>query len=141
MAAFLKIPSRLKTIQLEGKAVKRVTKRLKKACRTRWLSLEAAVRAVYDDFEAILQTLAQVQESDSAALGLLMKMKTLKFIGVIYILKDILPILGDFSRRFQKGFLGFAAILPAVNMTKDKLRHLVADAVPIKNLSQDIESY
>lgn len=141
MAAYLKIQAELKSVRLEGKAVKRVTKRLKKACRTRWLSFEAAVRAVYEDYEAILQTLAYFQETDSAALGLLLKMKTFKFIGVIYILRDILSILGDLSRRFQKGSLSFAAIIPAVNMTKDRLRHLFSDAIPIEKLSQDIESF
>ncbi|XP_052784628.1 zinc finger protein 862-like [Mya arenaria] len=141
MAAYLKIQTQLKSVRLEGKAVKGVTKRLKKACHTRWLSFEASVKAVHEDYEAVLQTLAHFQESDAIASGLLTKMKKLKFIGVIYILRDILPILGDLSRRFQKGYLSFAAIVPAINMTKDRLHNLVADAKPMESLSRDIESF
>ena len=50
--------------------------------------LESSVKAVSNVYEAILQTLAQLQEEDATALGLLKRMKTIKFIGVIYILNS-----------------------------------------------------
>lgn len=141
MAAYLKIQTQLKSIRLEGKGVKRVIKRLKKACRTRWLSLEASVKAVHEDYEAVLQTLAQFEQKDATASGLFRKMKSLKFLGVIYIMREVLPVLGDLSRRFQKGSLNFAAILPAINMTKDRLQNLSEDETPLNNLRNDIDSF
>ena len=141
MAAYLKMQTELKSIRLNRKTVKRVVKRLKKACRTRWLSLEASVKAVKDDYEAVLQTLSKFENTDATASGLLKKMRSLKFIGAIYILNTLLPILGDLSRRFQKGSVSFAAILPAINMTKDSLQSVLENDTPMENLRQDIDSF
>lgn len=101
MATYLKVQKAIKLITLGDKASKIIGKRLKKACRTRWLSLEASVRAVYGEFETILQTRNTLEKDndDAAACGLLKT--TVKFLGTIYILKDILPILADLSRHFQ----------------------------------------
>lgn len=140
MAAYLKIQTELKSIRLYRKTVKRVVTRLKKACRTRWLSLEASVNAVKDDYEAVLQTLYTYEKTDATASGLLKKMRSLKFIGGIYILNALLPVLGELSRRFQKGSLSFAAILPTINMTKDNLQSLLENETPMENLRQNIDS-
>ena len=111
MAVFLKTQVELKKINLGEKASKIVTKRLKKACRTRWLSLEASVRAVHGDYETLLQTLSMLDKSgDAAATGLLKRMKSIKFLGAIYMLKDILPVLTDLSKHFQKDSLNFSTI-------------------------------
>ena len=140
MSAYLKIQTELKVIRLNRQTVKRVVKRLKKACRTRWLSLEAAVKAVKDDYEALLQTLSKFEKQDATASGLLKKMRTLKFIGAVYILNSVLPAIGELSRRFQKGSFSFAAILPTINMTKDSLQTILQDETPIQELQQDIDS-
>ena len=121
MAAYLKMQTTLKTINLSQNATKTVSRRLKKACRTRWLSFDSAVKAVRLDYESIMQTLLQLDENDATAHGLLKRMKTLKFLGTIYILNEILPILSDLSRPFQQDSLNFSAILPAVNLCKSKL--------------------
>ena len=63
---------------LEREKMAKVASLLKKACRTRWVSLDAAVSAVQLDFEVILQTLSLLEEKAAATHGLLMKMKTLK---------------------------------------------------------------
>lgn len=141
MATYLKIQTELKSIRLNRKTVKKVVRRLKKACRTRWLSLEASVRAFKDDYEAILQTLSKFEKTDATVSGLMKKIRCLKFIGTIYILNALLPILGDLSRRFQKGSVSFAAILPAINMTKGSLQSLLENDTPMENLRQDIESF
>ena len=141
MSAYLKIQTELKSIQLNRKTVKRVVKRLKKACRTRWLSLEAAVTAVKEDYEAILQTLSKFEKTDATAAGLLKKMRTLKFIGGIYILHSVLQVIGELSRRFQKGSFSFAAVLPAIHMTKDNLQSILEDETPIEDLRKDIDSF
>ncbi|XP_060575685.1 zinc finger protein 862-like isoform X2 [Ruditapes philippinarum] len=141
MAAYIKMQTVLKSIYLDKQGTKTVTRRLKKACRTRWLSLDASVTAVKKDFEPILQTLAMIQETQATAHGLLRKMKNLKFYGTIYVLSDILPILSELSRHFQKGSLNFAAILPALSLCKMKLKELKETNSPLQNLSQDIDSF
>lgn len=140
MAAYLKIQARLKSIHFEGKAARRISKRLKKAVSTRWLSFEAAVTAVFDDYEAVLQTLAHFKESDAVAAGLFGKMKNLKFLGVVYILHDVLPILANLSKEFQTSSVTFSTIIPSLNRTKDKLKDLLADNTPINKLATDLDS-
>ena len=139
---FLKIQCRMKAIKLSSEKTKKVVgRRLKKACRTRWLSLDASVHAVNKDFDAILQTLALLEEQDATACGLLKKIRTLEFLGVIYVLHSILPILADLSRHFQRGSINFSAISPAVTSTKEKLNKLLEENIPIESLKSDIDSF
>ncbi|WAR20733.1 ZN862-like protein [Mya arenaria] len=141
MAAYLKVQLALKSLNLEGEKMAKVSSRLKKACRTRWLSLDAAVSAVRLDFEAILQTLSLLKENDAAAHGLFKKMRCLKFLGTIYILSDILPVLSELSRHFQQDALNFSAILPAVHQCKDKLQQIMENEEPLQKLAQDLDSF
>lgn len=142
MAVYLKTQTELKEINLGEKASKIVSKRLRKACRTRWLSLEASVKAVHGDYEAILQTLSILDKSgDAAATGLLKRMKSIKFLGSLYILRDILPVLSNLSKHFQKDSLNFSTIRPSINHAKDKLRSLLDEETPMKSLQADIDSF
>ena len=63
-----------------------MARKMKKACRTRWLSLD---HSLYEDIELLLQTVSKLK-TDPIAIGLL-KMKNTKYIGAIYILKCLLP--------------------------------------------------
>ena len=89
--------SELKPILLDNHGRKKVVKHLKKACRTRWLSLDASVNAARFDLEAFLQTLVLFEKKDATAHGVLRPMWCM-FLGTIYILNDILPILSGLSR-------------------------------------------
>lgn len=141
MASYLKIQLELKNMNLSKGATKNVARRSKKACRTRRLSLDSSVKAVFNDYEAVLQTLAQVQEHDATALGLLKRIKTIKFLGVIYILNEILPVLSHLSRIFQRGSLSFSSIIPEVNATKEKLDKILEEESPLTRLQTDIDSF
>ena len=141
MATYLKTQLALKEMDLSKSARSKVAKRLKKACRTRWLSLDSSVKAVSNDYEAILQTLTQMQEEDATALGLLKRMKTIKFLGVIYILKEVLPILSCLSKKFQRDSLSFSSIIPEVNATKEMLDKVLLDETPLNQLQSDIDSF
>ena len=132
---------KLGSIILNKAANREVARKLKKACRTRWLSLDASVSAIRHDFEALLQALALFEEHDATTHGLLRKIRCLKFHGAVYILHDVLPILSGLSRHFQKGSLNFSAILPSVSLTKHKLEQLKQEESPSQKLSQDIDSY
>ena len=61
---------------MSNKRQKNIVKRVKKACRTRWLSLHAGVDVVYDEYEGIVKTVQEIQfdrSSGSQAIGLLKK--------------------------------------------------------------------
>ena len=96
MACFLKCQMELKKFQLNHteKAKKQLTKRLKKACQTRWLSFEASVTAGPQSYEAILLSLQEID--DATAIGLISKLKQVKFIWALYILNAILSVLVSF---------------------------------------------
>ena len=95
MAAYLKTQTELKSIRLGDDVKKSVTRRLKKACRTRWLSLDSSVKAVQNDYEAVMYTLSQFEKCDAIASGLYKRMRSIKFIGFIYIFSDVLLVLSE----------------------------------------------
>ena len=107
MACFLKCQLELKKVQLNHteEARKQLTKRLKKACQTQWLSFDASVTAALQSYEAILLSLQEID--DATAIGLIPKLKQMKFIGALYILNLILPVLASLSREFQAGHFHF----------------------------------
>lgn len=82
---FMKVQTELHNLSLTDKAKKIVTQKIRKACRTRWLSLEQSVNSVYETYIALLHTFQELKK-DALALGLLKKMKAVKFVGTIYIL-------------------------------------------------------
>ena len=112
---------------------------MRKACRTGWLSTSNAVDGVYEDFVPIIHAINLADEKDGLATYVLSKMKSLKFIGTIYILKAVLPELAALSRVFQRGTIDFAHILPAITYTTDKLTKIAQDETPITQLQVDVQ--
>ena len=92
MAVYLKTQAEMKVLTLSTeKACSQVSRRLKKACTTRWLSFDASVKAVYADYLALIHTLNSLKDGDATCLGLFTKVKDVKFIGTVYILSEVLP--------------------------------------------------
>ena len=116
-------------------------KQFHKACRAWWLSTEKAIEGVYNDFEALTQTLRQLQEeNDSAAVGLLEQFAYVKFLGAVYLLNETLPILSHLSKAFQKGAVPFAAIDPANTFTLNELQPIADDDRPLNKLKEDLSA-
>ena len=129
-------------ITMTKRGKKKLRKRFHKGCRTHWLSTERAIQGVYNDFEALTQTLRQLQEeNDSAAIGLLKQIANVKFLGAVYLLNETLPILSHLSKAFQKGAVSFAAIDPAIKFTLDELQAIADEDRPLKNLKKDLSEY
>ena len=114
----MKTQMRLHDLGLNRKTKKKVLKKLKKACKTRWLSFNNSVSALYEDCPAVLLTLSSLPESDAMAYGLLKKIRSAKFIATLYLLNSVLPHLAYLSLAFQKGKV------PALQCTKDALKDL-----------------
>ena len=139
-ATYLKVQESTKNLTLNSAGRKQVAKKLKKACRTRWFSLDKSVEAVFMDFCAIIKTLEQLktEPTGSAADGLLKRMKKVKFIDTIYVLHDVLPVLSQLSKRFQRGNVNFSHLLPAIKATHAKLNRLKEDKECLKKLQNDL---
>ena len=64
-------------------------------------------------------------------------MKKPNFIGILYILKHVLPILLLLSKVFQKGTISFPRISPAIRKSKNALENLVQDKTPVKEFRKE----
>ncbi len=140
-ATYVKVCESLKVIKPASKAVKKKAgKKIKKACKARWLSNDLAVQSVDRNIEPLLCTLRHYKEAgDATATGLLRKMATAKFVGTIYILKAVLPLTAGLNKVFQKGNISFANISPAIDSTKEKLTQLRESGQPIIDFKADLE--
>ena len=105
LACYLKVQQQLKNLKLSNeKSRKMLAKKLKKACDTRWLSFSSAIQSLYADLVAVLQTIKQLKQDPGqpAAYGLLKKINKVKFFGAVYILKWVLPVIGDPQQIFPE---------------------------------------
>ena len=123
---------------------KKLVKKMKKACRTRWLSLHSGVDALYDEYEGVVKTLKEIQTlegngtSASKAIGLLKKIKKHEFIGTLYLLKFMLPNLSALSKTFQAGSLNFSRIIPSINKCKTKIKDVAARGKVLTEVKKDL---
>ena len=128
---------------LSSKRRKNIVKKMKKACRTRWLSLHAGVDAAYEEYEGLVKTLEKIRDTDKAsgslAAGLLKKIKNYEFLGTLYLLKDMLPNLSALSKVFQTGSLNFSRIIPSLKKCKSKLQEVEREGTVIENLKNDLK--
>ena len=113
---------------LTPKRKKQTVKRMKKACRTRWLSLDAGVDGAWEDFGGIIDA------TGSTATGLLRKINNYEFSGILCLLKNMLPILSCLSKTFQTGSLNFSRITPSINKCKEKIKEVAKDGRGLKQL-------
>ncbi|XP_078346379.1 zinc finger protein 862-like [Oculina patagonica] len=138
-AVLVKAQESWRKMNLSEKARSVVAKKVRKACRTRWLSTSNAVDGVYEDFVPIGQAVNVIDDKDGMVSYLLSQMKNFKFIGTIYILKAVLPELAALSRVFQRGTVNFGHVLPAITYTTDKLTKIAQDETPITQLQIDVQ--
>ena len=146
LKTYIKVAMKMKEFdRLPKKDQKRMVKRVKKACRTRWLSLQAAVDSVYSEYIGILQTLRVLKDeampTGASAKGLLKKMNSLSFLSVLYMLKSMLPHLTALSKTFQKGELNFSRITPNIEKTKFQINQVSQQNEPVARLKEDLQNH
>ena len=100
---------------------KKQMKKAKKAVASRWLSFDESVRAMVQEFITHLQVFEFFKENDTTTCGLLTQTRNHKFIGTLYILKEILQNLAVLSKTLQQGELSFAGLPSAVSYCLVKL--------------------
>jgi hypothetical protein len=108
----------------------KLVKSLKRAVRTRWLSLHASVDSLFEEYVGMIHALRFMKDNPAVggatAAGLLKKIDSVKFLGVLYMLKYMLPHLSALSKTFQTGTLNFSRMVPSIEKTKHKIQE-VAD--------------
>lgn len=128
LAALLKAQTEVHKMNLSGQTTKFLTRTMKRACQTRWLSFDNAIQSLFQELLAVVQTLNKFS-NEATAYGLMKKITSLKFIGTIYILQKVLPILAGLSQHFQKGNVNFSMIAPALDSTKTNLKSLSEEEI------------
>ena len=128
---------------LSNKRKKNIVKKVKKACRTRWLSLHAGVDATYEEYEGLVRSLEKIRDTDkvsgSLAVGLLKKIRNYEFLGTLYLLKHMLPNLSALSKVFQTGSLNFSRIIPSFKKCKAKLEEVKESGIVFEDLINDLK--
>ena len=116
---------------------------MKKACRTRWLSLHASVDATYEEYEGLVRSLEKIRDTDKAsgslAVWLLKKIRNYEFLGTLYLLKHMLPNLSALSKVFQTGSLNFSRIIPSFKKCKAKLEEVKQSGIVFEDLKNDLK--
>ena len=72
------------------------------------------------------------------AKGILKKIKSINFLGKLYIFKYALPHLSTLSKTFQTGAINFARIKPNLLKTKSKHQSLKDQEPHTKHLQEDL---
>lgn len=126
-AVFLKTQANVNTAVLSERIKKRAVHKLKKACKTRWLSFEQSVASAKQSLYALLVTLKELESDSAVASGLYKKMYCAKFLAAIYLLSEVLPILSALSKTFQQGSLCYAHINGSINYAKHELNQLLSE--------------
>jgi hypothetical protein len=88
--------------------------------------------------DSVYNTLNILGEKDTAAFGLLQRMKGYSFIASVYVLRSVLPILSSLSKVFQSGTIDFSHICPSLQFTIDKLKEIADNQTPIVELKKDL---
>ena len=96
------------------------------------------MNSVFETYAALLHTFQELKK-DALAVGLLKKMKTVKFLGTIYILKEVVPCLTTLSKTFQAGALNFSHVGPAINHSQASLEAVKSSQSPLKKLQENIK--
>ena len=139
MAVFMKTQLNLINLQLLPSVKKKTANKIKKACKTRWLSTDSAIRSAVENYPAIIQTLLKLEGKCATSAGLLRHMNTAKFLSTMYILRSVLPILSDVSKAFQRSVVNFSRMKPCVDSAKAALKEIQRSQSPIEEFKSATE--
>ena len=111
----------------------------KQAKDVRWLSHDAAIKAVIRTLPSLFVSLDHEasENNEPTAHGLLKFMKTYKFIACAYLLSDVLPHLSRLSKIFQKQNVDLSRIQPCLKTAVDSIKQYEnADGPNLSKLDQ-----
>ena len=139
MAVFMKTQLNLCNLQLLPNVKMKTAKKIKRACKTRWLSTDSAIKSAVENFPAIIQTLLKLEDKRATSAGLLKHMNTPKFLSTIYILRSVLSKLSDVSKAFQRSVVNFSRMKPRLDSAKAALKELQTSPSPVEDFKSASE--
>jgi len=96
-----------------------------KACHTRWLSHDRAVRAILKSIKPLLTTLREEKKSNATAKGLFSKrsggMRTYNFVASLCLVSDIVSLCASLSTRLQAEALDISIVDGLVSSTREAI--------------------
>lgn len=144
LKVYIKVAMQCKLLQssaLSKKRKRNAVKRVKKAVRTRWLSLHASVDSIFEEYVGLINALRRLKDdpnSGAMAGGLLKKIDCTKFLGTLYMFKKVLPHLSALSKTFQTGSINFSRIKPGISKVHANLQKILKDDAIVTSLKEDI---
>ena len=128
---------------LPAKRKKNIVKKVKKTCHTCWLSLHASVDAIYKEYVGLINCLQSIQEQDKSpgramASGLLKKMDSVEFLGLLYTMKFMLLLLTALSKTLKTGAINFPRIKTNLEKMKAQLLDTATQQTALKKLKSDV---
>ena len=101
--------------------------KIKEIHAVRWFAFFSALEAVYHTWSSLVTYFEQEKQAEKggAAKGIHSQITQLEFIGVTYLLMDIMPILNKLSLSFQKENLDIALVQPLVQSTISQLEYML----------------
>uniref|UniRef100_UPI00398F731B zinc finger protein 862-like n=1 Tax=Pristiophorus japonicus TaxID=55135 RepID=UPI00398F731B len=114
-------------------------RRLRRACRRRRLSFEASAEGAYNDYPALLAALAARREAEAAAGGLLDRLRTPRFAGALYILREVAPVLSGLAKAFRPGAVNFSTLEPSLKYAVYKLNEAAGSRQALGRLQADLQ--
>ena len=139
MAVFMKTQLNLCNLELLPNVKRKMAKKIKKACKTWWLSTDSAVKSAVENYPAIIQTLLKLEEKCATSAGLLRHMNTPKFLSTLYLLHAVLPKLSDISKAFQRSVVNFSHMKPCLDSAKAALKALQTSQSPVDDFKSAAE--
>ena len=114
-------------------------KKLVRACTTRWLSHEKAVKAMKEEIVLVWAALEYFakEKKDATAIGVLKFTQDKHFLCCLYLLNTVLPHLNSLSLIFQDGRLHFAHITPALETCKQAIERIALGDEAVETLKSE----
>lgn len=142
LKVYIKVALKCNTLDIISKRKKRkFVKRVKRAVTTRWLSLHASVDSVFTEYVGLVNTLRVLKDDPASgpmAAGLLKKLDSIRFLGVLYMFKTVLPHLSALSKTFQTGAINFSRIIPGISKLKSNISEIERNDSVMSELKKDL---
>ena len=103
----------------------------------RWLSVEAAVKAIFANYAPVYQSL-ESEKTGGKADGLLKFVSTVKFVLFTVLLIDILTVVGILSLTFQKDSVNFSHIRQNVSTSRETLLTMKTHSETVRQVLNEI---
>lgn len=133
-ASFIHMQKELRQLELPEKNTNKLSRKIRKACCSPWLSINQSVESVLHNYLPMFNTFKAL-EDDPLALGLLKKFHATKMLGMLYIFHTVLPIMCNLSKLFQTNALSYSLLKPSIQAVKSRLTDLTD---PVDALSKDL---